>query len=75
MSDTDGKPTGKNPGQTDPDQTDPGPGQDKRTITKLSVNFYGQGEFEGMTLEQVLKKFPKGSKIKINGVETTIKGG
>lgn len=51
-----------------------GPGQ-KRTITKLSVNFYGQGEFEGMTLEQVLKKYPKGSKIKINGAETTIKGG
>lgn len=70
MSDTDGKPTGKNPGQTGP-----GLDQDKRTITKLSVNFYGQGEFEGMTLEQVLKKYPKGSKIKINGVETTIKGG
>lgn len=70
MSDTDGKPMGKQPGQTDPS-----PDQDKRTITKLCVNYYGQGEFEGMTLEEVLKKYPKGSKIKINGVETTIKGG
>jgi|GEM_PF-7002739 len=68
MSNADGKPMGKNPGQTDPDQ-------DKRTITKLNVNFYGQGEFEGMTLEDVLKKFPKGSKVIINGVETTIERG
>ena len=48
MSDANGKPTGKNPGQTDPDQ-------DKRTITKLSVNFYGQGEFEGKNLQEALK--------------------
>ena len=65
MSDTDGKPTGKNPGQTDPDQ-------DKRTITKLSVNFYGQGEFEGKNLQEALKDLPKGTKIKINGKTFTI---
>jgi len=42
------------------------PKQDS-TFTKLNVNFYGQGKFEGMTLEEVLKDLPKGSQIKING--------
>ena len=65
MSDADEKSPEKNSCQTDP-------GQDKRTLTKLSVNFYGQGAFEGMTLEEVLKKYPKGSKIKINGKTFTI---
>jgi len=49
------------------------PKQDS-TFTKLSVNFYGQGKFEGMTLEEVLGKYPKGTKVIINGEEVILKG-
>ena len=40
--------------------------------TKLSVNYQGSGVFEGKSLQEASKDFPKGTKIKINGKTFTI---
>jgi len=42
------------------------------TFTKLSVNYQGNGVFEGKSLQEASKDFPKGTKIEINGKTFTI---
>ena len=35
------------------------------SFTKLNVSFQGSGRFEGKSLQEAFKEFPKGTKIKI----------